>query len=367
MIVKYSYLKKQFSNSSDLWKDLKQFVSTGDFTLGKPLTKFEKSFAKLMKVKYAVGVNSGTDAIKLSLKVLGVKKDDEVITAANTFVATVGAITEIGAKPVFVDCDDTFCMNTKLLEKKITKKTKAIVPVHFTGYMTDMPKLMKISKKHKIPVVEDACQSILAEVNGKNSGAWGDFGAFSLHPLKNINVWSDGGVITTNNFKYYKRLKLLRNHGLSNRDTVKICGYNSRLDTFQAVVGNWLLPKANQIAKQRIKNANYYDKNLSKIKQITIPPRPKNFKIVYHLYIVFAEDRDKLLKYCLKKGIEAKIHYPIPMYRQEALKFLNHKKNDFPITDLHTKKIITFPCDQHKSKKEINYVIKTVKSFYKSK
>ena len=367
MHVRYSYLKQQFSNSSDLWKDLKQFVSTGDFTLGKPLTKFEKSFAKLMKVKYAVGVNSGTDAIKLSLKVLGVKKGDEVITAANTFVATVGAITEIGAKPVFVDCDDTFCMNTKLLEKKITKKTKAIVPVHFTGYMTDMPKLMKISKKYKIPVVEDACQSILAEVNGKNSGSWGDFGAFSLHPLKNINVWSDGGIITTNNFKFYKHLRLLRNHGLSNRDTVKICGYNSRLDTFQAVVGNWLLPKAKQIANQRIKNANYYDKNLSQIKQITIPPRPKNFKIVYHLYIVFAEDRDKLLKYCLKKGIEAKIHYPIPMYRQEALKFLNHKKNDFPVTDLHTKKIITFPCDQHLSKKEINYVIKTVKSFYKNK
>ncbi len=367
MIVKYSYLKKQFSNSADLWKDLKQFVSTGDFTLGKPLTKFEKSFAKLMKVKYAVGVNSGTDAIKLSLKVLGVKKDDEVITAANTFVATVGAITEIGAKPVFVDCDDTFCMNTKLLEKKITRKTKAIVPVHFTGYMTDMPKLMKISKKHKIPVVEDACQSILAEVNGKNSGGWGDFGTFSLHPLKNINVWSDGGVITTNNSKYYKLLKLLRNHGLSNRDTVKICGYNSRLDTFQAVVGNWLLPKANQIAKQRIKNANYYDKNLSKIKQITIPPRPKNFKIVYHLYIVFAEDRDKLLKYCLKKGIEAKVHYPIPIYRQNALKYLGYKKGDFPITDKHTKEIITFPCHQHLTKKEVNYIINTVKSFYLNK
>ena len=127
------------------------------------------------------------------------------------------------------------------------------------------------------------------------------------------------------------------------------------------------MPKAKQIANQRIKNANYYDKNLSQIKQITIPPRPKNFKIVYHLYIVFAEDRDKLLKYCLKKGIEAKIHYPIPMYRQEALKFLNHKKNDFPVTDLHTKKIITFPCDQHLSKKEINYVIKTVRSFYKNK
>ena len=127
--------------------------------------------------------------------------------------------------------------------------------------MTDMPKLVKIAKKYGIPIVEDACQSILASINKKNSGTWGDFGAFSLHPLKNINVWSDGGVITTNNLKYYNKLKLLWNHGLIDRDTVKICGYNSRLDTFQAVVGNWLLPKAKNIAQKRINNANYYDKN----------------------------------------------------------------------------------------------------------
>jgi len=364
MRVRYSYLKQQFSNAGDLWKKLRKFVSTGDFTLGKPLKDFEKKFAKLMNVKYAIGVNSGTDAIKLSLKVLGIKSGDEVITAANTFVATVGAITELGAIPVFVDCDDTFCMNVSLLEKKITKRTKAIVPVHFTGYMTDMIKLKKIAKRYKIPVVEDACQSILASINGKTSGSWGDFGAFSLHPLKNINVWSDGGVITTNKFKYYKKLRLLRNHGLESRDKVKICGYNSRLDTFQAVVGNWLLPKAHSIANKRIKNANFYDNNLKKIPQITIPPRPKNFKIVYHLYIVFAKDRDNLLKYCLKKGIEAKVHYPIPIYRQSALKFLKHKKGDFPVTDLHAKNIITFPCDQHISLNQMNYVISTVKKFY---
>ena len=155
-------------------------------------------------------------------------------------------------------------MNVNLVEKKITKKTKAIVPVHFTGYMTDMVKLKKIAKKYHLPIVEDACQSILASINKKNAGTWGDFGAFSLHPLKNINVWSDGGIITTNNYKFYNQLKLLRNHGLIDRDTVKICGYNSRLDTFQAVVGNWLLPKAKQIANQRIKNANYYDKEFSK-------------------------------------------------------------------------------------------------------
>ena len=364
MKVRYSYLKQQFSNSNDLWKNLKKFVETGDFTLGKPLKTFEQKFARLIGTKYAVGVNSGTDAIKLSLKVLNIKPGDEIITAANTFVATVGAICELGAKPVFVDCDDSFCMNVDLVEKKITKKTKAIVPVHFTGYMTDMIKLNKISKKYKIPIVEDACQSILASINNKNSGTWSNFGAFSLHPLKNINVWSDGGIIVTSNKKYYEHLKLLRNHGLVDRDNVKIPGYNSRLDTFQSVVGNWLIPSAKKIANQRIKNANYYDSHLSKIKVIRIPPRLKNYKIVYHLYIVFAKNRDKLLKYCLKKGIEAKIHYPIPIYRQPAMKFLKYKFGDFPITDFHAKNIISFPCDQHLSKQEMNYVIKCVKDFY---
>ena len=365
MRVRYSYLKQQFSNCNDLWNKLKKFVSTGDFTLGKELNEFEKNFAKLIGSKYAIGVNSGTDAIKLSLKTLGVGQGDEVITAANTFVATVGAITELGAKPVFVDCDDTFCMNVDQLELKITKKTKAIVPVHFTGYMTDMPKLMKLGKKYKLPIVEDACQSILANINKKNAGTWGDFGAFSLHPLKNINVWSDGGIITTNNKKYYENLKLLRNHGLSDRDTVKINGYNSRLDTFQAIVGNWLLPKAKSIANKRIKNARYYDKNFSSIPEIKIPPRPKNYKLVYHLYVIFAENRDNLLSYCLKKGIEAKIHYPKPMYLQESLKNLNHKRGDFPVTDSHTKKIITFPCDQHLKNKEMKYIVNCVKNFYK--
>jgi aminotransferase EvaB len=363
--VRYSYLGQQFSNCDDLWRDLKKFVKTGDFTLGKPLQVFEQKFAKLIGTKYAVGVNSGTDAIKLPLKAIGIKPGDEIITAANTFVATVGAITELGAKPVFVDCDDTFCMDVNLIEKKITKKTKAIVPVHFTGYMTNMKALMPLSKKYNIPIVEDACQSILANINNKNAGTWGIAGSFSLHPLKNINVWSDGGVITTNNYSLYKKLLLLRNHGLVDRDTVKICGYNSRLDTFQAVVGNWLLPSARSISNQRIKNANYLDRELSKINGITIPPRPKNFRIVYHLYIAFSEKRDELYKYCLKKGIEAKIHYPVPIYRQEAYKYLKHKKGDFKVSDEHAKKIISFPCDQHLSKKQLKYIVETVNNFYK--
>ncbi len=367
MKVRYSYLNQQFSNCDDLWDQLKEFVPTGDFTLGKPLTEFELGFAKLIGTKHAIGVNSGTDAIKLSLKALGVGFGDEVITAANTFVATVGAIAEIGAIPVFVDCDDTFCMNVDLLENAINSKTKAIVPVHFTGYMTDMRKLIPIAKKYNLPIVEDACQSILGAIEGKKAGTWGQTGAFSLHPLKNLNVWSDGGIIVTDDDELASQLKLLRNHGLEDRDTVAILGYNSRLDTIQAVVGNWLLPKAVEISEKRIENAKYFDLHLSKISQIKIPPRPEGFRIVYHLYILFAEDRDGLLQHCLNAGIEAKVHYPIPIYRQKALTQYGYKAGDFPVTDEHVQKIITFPCDQHLSLVELDYIISTVSNYYKSK
>ncbi|SVB02644.1 uncharacterized protein METZ01_LOCUS155498, partial [marine metagenome] len=292
MKVRYSYLPQQFGDCEDLWQELRDFVVTGDFTLGEPLTKFEKSFAKLIGTKYAIGVNSGTDAIKLSLKALNIGPGDEVITVANTFVATVGAICELGATPVFVDCDDTFCMNVELVEEKITEKTKALLPVHYTGYMTDMRVINLISEKYNIPVVEDACQSILGAIDGKNAGTWGNTGAFSLHPLKNINVWSDGGVIVTDDDELCKKLRLLRNHGFEDRDTVVMMGCNSRLDTIQAVVGNWILPQAQSISNKRIANAKYLDNGLRKIKQITIPPRPENFRLVFHLYIVFAKDRD---------------------------------------------------------------------------
>jgi dTDP-4-amino-4,6-dideoxygalactose transaminase len=365
MKVRYSYLPQQFGDCEDLWQELRSFVPTGDFTLGKPLTTFENSFAKLIGTKHAIGVNSGTDAIKLSLKAYGgIEPGDEVMTAANTFVATVGAICELGATPVFVDCDDTFCMNVDLVEEKITKKTKALVPVHFTGYMTDMRKISKIADQYNLTVVEDACQSILGSIDGKNAGTWGNTGTFSLHPLKNINVWSDGGVIVTDDSELDKKLRLMRNHGLADRDSVTLMGYNSRLDTIQAVVGNWILPQAKSISDRRIANANYLDKGLENINQITIPLRPDGFHLVYHLYIVFAKDRDDLLQYCIDKGIEAKIHYPIPIYRQPALKHLGYKEGDFPVTDAHTTKIITFPCDQHMEQSQLDYIIKTVTDYY---
>ena len=364
MHVRYSYLPQQFSQIDDLMAQLREFVVTGDFTLGKPLVEFERRFADLIGVRHAIGVGSGTDAIKLPLKALGVGHGDEVITAANTFIATVGAIAELGAVPVFVDCDDTFCMDVSQVEAKITPRTKAIVPVHFTGYMTQMEPLMEIAFRRGLPVVEDACQAILADIGGKRAGTWAEAGSFSLHPLKNLNVWGDGGVVTTNDDGMAARLRLLRNHGMRNRDEIEVLGYNSRLDALQAVVGNWLIGSTHQITDQRIENAEYFDRALGQIKQIRIPPRVSGMKKVYHIYIVFAEDRDGLYKHCQSRGIECKIHYPVPLYLQDGLKIYGHKAGDFPVTDRHTREIISFPCDQHLSREEQDYVIATVAEYY---
>jgi len=195
--VRYSYLLEQFAEASPILAEIGRLVATGDFTLGKPVAEFERRFAELIGTRHAIGVGSGTDALKLPLKALGVGHGDEVITAANTFIATVGAIAETGATPVLVDCDDSFCLNVDQVEAAITAKTKAIMPVQLTGEVVDMVRLMEIARRHSLPVVEDACQAILGEFEGKRAGMWGLASGFSLHPLKNLNVWGDGGIVVT--------------------------------------------------------------------------------------------------------------------------------------------------------------------------
>ena len=362
--VRYSYLPQQFADADEIFEELKRFVPTGGFTLGKPVEEFEHRFAKVIGARHAIGVGSGTDAIKLGLRAAGVGHGDEVITAANTFIATVGAIAEIGAKNVLVDVDDSFCMDVALIEAAITEKTKAIVPVTLTGNLPDMPKIMAIADKYGLAVVEDACQGILASMEGRNAGTWGVAGAFSLHPLKNLNVWGDAGVVVTNDDEIDKKLRLLRNHGLRNRDEVEILGYNSRLDSIQAIVGNWLVGDSESITQARIDNAAYYDGQLGSIDAITIPSRRPGVRHVYHLYMVFAKDRDGLFEHCLANGVEAKIHYPIPLYQQDGLKHLGYNPGDFPVTDRHAGSIISFPADQHLDRQDLDYVIEIVRGYY---
>mgnify|MGYP006093237813 CR=1 FL=1 len=366
--VRYSYLPEQFANPDAIFDELKRLVLSGDFTLGKPVAEFERRFAEMIGVKHAIGVGSGTDALKLPLKALGIGHGDEVITAANTFIATVGGINEIGARPVLVDSDpDTFCMDVSKVEEAITENTKAIMPVQITGEVVDMTALMSIAEKHNLPIIEDACQGIFSECDGKRSGTWGVAGGFSLHPLKNLNVWGDAGVVVTNDDEMNHKLRLLRNHGMRNRDEIEILGYNSRLDSVQAVVGNWLIDSTADITAKRIQNGTYYDEGLKDITGIRLPERPSNHKRVYHLYMVFAEHRDELFQYCLDNGVEAKVHYPIPLYQQDGLKHLGYAPGTFPITDIHADTVISFPVDQHITHDQQDIVIETVKSFYASR
>lgn len=365
MKVEYSYLKAQFKNRKRIFEGIENLLETSDFTLGEPMEEFEQKFAKLCDTKYAIGVGSGTDALLLSLKALDVGMGDEVITTPNTFFATVGAIVTAGATPVFVDVNEEYNIDTALIEDAITDKTKVIMPVHLTGCPSDMPTIMDIAHKHNLYVVEDSCQAISASINEKKAGSFGITSAFSLHPLKNLNVWGDGGVITTNSEEIRDKLRLLRNHGLINRNVCKFFAYNSRLDSLQAIVGNYLLEKVEDITNTRIENAKFYDEELSKIPEIIIPPRRKNVRQVYHTYVIQAKERDKLLKFLLENGVEAKIHYPIPLHLQPAAKYLGYKEDDFPVCEAQAKSIISLPVHQHLTDEQKTYVVDKVKGFYK--
>lgn len=367
MRVRYSPLAQQFAEIDDIMAEIRTLVASGDFTLGKVVGEFEQMFAAMLGVKHAIGVGSGTDSLKLPLAALGIGRGDEVITSANTFYATAGAINEVGARPVFVDCDDSFCIDVDRLEAAITPRTKAIMPVHLTGDAAEMPRIMAIAAKHGLPVVEDACQSLLAEIDGQRIGTIGIAAGFSMHPLKIINVWGDAGIVVTNDDAMDRKLRLLRNHGLRNRDEMEIFGYNTRLDSLLAVVGKWIVPKTPDIVTRRAANAAHYDAGLAGIPQVRVPYRNPRTRHVYLLYMIFAEDRDGLLKHCLDAGIEAKVHYPIPLYRQDALKPLGYKPGDFPVTDRHAESVISFPVDQHLTKAEMDCVVDTVRAYYSGK
>lgn len=365
MQVRYSYLKEQFKDSEEIFKGLRDQLTRCEFTFGPELTEFENKFARLIGTKYAIGVASGTDALFLSMKALGIGPGDEVITTPSTFIATVGAIVATGAKPVFVDSDEEFNIDPGLIERAITPRTKALLAVHYTGGPADMPRIMDIARRYNLPVVEDACQSIQAAIDGKSCGTFGVSAGFSLHPLKNLNVWGDGGIVVTSSKEIYDKIILLRNHGLRGRDEIEIFGYNSRLDTIQAIVGNYLIKQVDWITSKRIENAKIYDDALKRLNEyIKLPPRRKGVKHVYHLYMFQAKERDKLLDYLIKNGIEAKVHYPIPLHLQNAVKGLGYKKGNFPVYEAQCKSIITLPVHQHLKNEEINYVIEKVRGFY---
>ena len=368
MKVPFSYLDRQFADVDSYLHDIRELMNTGDLTLGAPVREFEKRFADLSGIPHAIGVGTGTDAIAMSLKILGVVPGDEVITTPTTFIATVGAIVMTGARPVFVDSENGFVIDPLKIEAAITPRTKAIVPVHYTGNVANMPAIMEIARKRNLLVVEDACQAIMATFDGKPVGSWGETACFSLHPLKNLNVWGDGGVIVTRSQNLAEKLRLYRNHGLVNRDEVSMFGINCRLDSLQAVIGNRLIRETAWITTQRIAHAQRYDEAFADLGEfIEVPQRHPNVRHVYHLYMLRVKDRDRLLSYLHEKGVEAKIHYPIPVHLQPAAAHLGYRQGDFPTSERDAKIIITLPAHQHLSKEEIDYTIQAVISFYRAR
>ena len=363
--INHNYLSSQFSDYKKILYKISKVVKRNDFTLGQEVNQFERNISKLIGAKHVLAVGSGTDAIMLSLKCLGVEKGDEVITTPFTFYATIGAIVTSGAKPVFVDVKDDYNIDPDLIEKKITKKTKAIMPVHWGGKICDMKKISKISKKYSIPIIEDACHAILAKKYGKFAGNFGSMGCFSLHPLKNLNAWGDGGFIIIKNSKDFKKLSLMRNHGLVSRNKTLMFAYNSRLDTIQAVVANHLLKKLKNITKKRIFNSTYLDKKLSLFKDIQLIQREKNSTEVFHLYCLRVKNKKKeITKNLIKNGIDVKVHYPIPMHLQPAAKELGYKKGSFPVTEKIASVTISLPVHEFITKTNLDKIISVFKKVY---
>ncbi|MDP3706007.1 MAG: DegT/DnrJ/EryC1/StrS family aminotransferase [Legionellaceae bacterium] len=365
MRVPYSYLERQFADIDPYLEDIRNFVKTTDFTLGAELKKFEDRFAKLHNAPHAIGVGTGTDALAMSLKMLQIGPGDEVITCANTFVATVGSIVQVGATPVFVDSENGYVIDPEKIEAAITSKTKAIMPVHYTGNVADMPSIAKIAKRHNLSIVEDACQTIMGRIGTQSVGSWSDFAAFSLHPLKNLNVWSDAGVIITHSDVHAEKLRRYRNHGMLNRDVCVEYGINCRMDTLQAVIANRLINQLEEITKKRIAIAHRYDAAFADLNDfIDVPVRRKDVNHVFHIYVIRVKHRDQLFNFLSKAGIEVKIHYPIAMHMQPAAKYLGYKKGDFPVAEAHGQQVITFPAHPYLTEEEINYTIDKVREFY---
>lgn len=365
--VKYAYLDEQFSDFDSFLPHLRELVASGEFTLGPYVDRFEKKFASYIGCKHVIGTNTGTDALILALQACGVGPGDEVITVANTFYATAGAIVAAGAKPVFVDSDDRYQIDVKKIESAITPKTKVILPVHWAGCPAEMDKVLQIAKTHRLKVVEDACPAAGASIQGQRVGTFGDVNGFSMHPLKPLNVWGDGGMVTTNNDEANDWLRLYHNHGLVDREHIDFWGVNKRLQPIQAMVATRVLDTIEDSNEKRIRNARLLDQGLTqgRLREfVTVPPRLTGYREVYQLYLVSVQKRDEFVKYMVNEGIEVKVHYPIPLHLQKAADNLGYKKGDFPVAEKQADEVVTLPAHQFITPEQIEFIVNRMESFY---
>jgi dTDP-4-amino-4,6-dideoxygalactose transaminase len=363
--VKYMDLPRQFESGAISRKVAEEFERC-QFVLGPQVSTFEARFARLCGTRYAIGVNSGTDALFLSLRALGIGPGDEVITAPNSFVATAGAIISAGATVVFADVTADYTIDPQQAEVAVTSRTRAIVPVHLTGTPADMGAIAAMAARRGLAVVEDGAQAVGAAIHGRPVGSLGEVGCFSLFPLKNLGVAGDGGMVTTDSPDLDRAIRLLRNHGLRNRDECEMFGYNSRLDTIQAIVGDALLDSIDRVSSSRLAHAAFYDQALAHLApDVQVPPRRPGIRQVFHTYVVQVARRAELIAHLAERGIETKIHYPIPIHLQPAAANLGYKRGAFPVAEAQADRILSLPVHEYLTAEDLAYVAETVQEFYR--
>jgi len=356
-------IAKPFLDDNEI-KAVSEVLKSGIIAQGPKVRELEEKFARLCGTKYAVAVNSGTAALHTSLYVAGIKQGDEVITTPFTFIATANTILMQQAKPVFVDVDEgTFNIDANKIKEKISEKTKAIVTVDLYGLLCDYNNIGKVAKNNNMAVVEDACQAVNAESNGKKAGSFGNISAFSFYGTKNITS-GEGGMITTNNEEYAENAKLFRQHGRSKMTSYEYLrlGYNYRTTDISAAILLEQLKKIEVITKKRIENAEYLTKGLAGIKGIKVPNVKKDGSHVFHQYTIrvledFKLNRDELNEYLSKKGIGTGIYYPKPLHLLPHLKKFGYKEGDFPIAEKLSNEVISLPVHPHLTKEQLDFII----------
>ncbi len=363
--VPYNYLPQQFSEHQlffDLWKPV---FSSGEFTLGPFVENYEKSFADYVGSKYCIATNNGTDALILALKALGIQKGDEVITPCNSFYATAGAIVAVGATPVFTDVDERYQIDIDDLISLINTKTKMILPVHWAGASPDMFKIQEIAEENDLLVLEDACMAIGGRIKGKRPGTFSEIGAFSMHPLKSLNVAGDGGMVVTDDDGLYKWMKKYRNHGMSDRNTIEFWGVNMRIQPLQAVIANYFLNFVDNFIEKRNNNAKYLDLLLSDLNgYVKVPERPEGYLETFSLYMLLVSDRDSLIQYLIDNGVEAKIHYPVPLHLQPASINIGFNTRVLKKAEKQSDELITIPIHQYLDSTHMEIVSELIHKFY---
>ena len=362
--VPFVDLKAQYNNlSKELDEALLKTTRSTAFILGPEVTKFEQEFAAYCHANHAIGVDSGTSALELILRSLGIGSDDEVITPANTFIATVLAISSSGAKPILVDADpDTYNIDVSKIEDVISDKTKAIMPVHLYGQPADMDAIWEIARRYDLFVIEDACQAHGAKYKGKRAGSLGHAAAFSFYPSKNLGAYGDGGMAVTNDEQIAASLKKLRNYGQSKKYHHETIGFNRRLDSLQASILRVKLQHLDSWNKARREHAKTYNRLLQG-STVKTPKTINHAKPVWHLYVVRVKNRDALQKSLSDCGVHTGIHYPIPIHMQTAYKHLGYQKGDFPVTEEYAQQILSLPMYAEMTSGQIQYVIDSILEF----